>query len=189
VENHNTQSSSATRRGLLSRGLALAVSAPALAAALRVGTAFADDGDNDKDDKKPNRPNPPRRANSFSSDLSTVAQSAAAGDFTSSNPGTDPLMDGRLRLRHRGTGADEGRAQVELRGAAANVSYDVFFWPAASSKPREALGTVGPTNDEGNLNAMTPSDLSGTNRVGVFVIVRHDGNEAGKDEFVTSMGS
>jgi len=187
VDEPNARSSAGTRRGLLSRGLALAVGAPALAAALRVGTAFADDGDNDQDDKKP-KPKPQGRANSFAADLSTVAQSAAAGDFTSSNAGTDPLTDGVLRLRHRGTGADEGRAQVELRGAVANVSYDVFFWPVASGKAREALGTVGPTNGEGNLNAMTPSVLSGTNRVGVFVIVRHDGNEAGKDEFVSSVG-
>lgn len=179
-----------TRRGLLRRSLAVAVMAPALASAFQTGTALADDDDNDKDDKRPNRqPPPPRqRINSFSSDLSTVAQSAASGDFTSGNAGTDPLRDGRVRLRHRSRDANEGQLNVDLRGAAANVSYDVFFWPATSSKGREALGTVGPTNKDGNLNALTPSALSGINRVGVFVIVRHDGNENGKDEFISSMG-
>jgi hypothetical protein len=120
--------------------------------------------------------------------VSTVAQTAASGDFTSSNPGTDPLRDGRLRLRRKANGTDEGRLQVELRGAAVNVSYDVFFWPVAAGKAREPLGTVGPTNRDGNLRDLTPSALSGTNRVGLFVIVRHDGSEAGKDEFVSSMG-
>jgi hypothetical protein len=190
MEEPLTVFTAATRRGLLRRSLALAVMAPALASTLHVGTAFADDGDNDKDDKKPKNPPPPRgqHVNSFSSDLSTVAQSAASGDFTSGNAGTDPLTDGRIRLGRRGRDANEGRLQVDLRGAAANVSYDVLFWPATSSKGRESLGTIGPTNKDGNLNAVTPSALSGMNRVGVFVIVRHDGNEGGKDEFISSMG-
>jgi hypothetical protein len=160
------------------------VSRPAFSA----GIAAADDGDADKDDKKPNRQPPPHQhVNSFSSDLSTVAQSATSGDFTSANPGTDPLTDGRVRLRHRGRDANEGQLHVELRGAAANVSYEVFFWPAASGKSRESLGTVGPTNKDGNLSAVTPSALAGMNRVGVFVIVRPDGGVA-RDEFSSSMG-
>jgi hypothetical protein len=165
----------------------LALAAPALASVLQVGTALAEDGDNDKDDKK--KPKPPgRRANTFSSDLSTAAQTATSGDFTSSNSGTDPLTDGRLRLRRKANTTDEGRLQVALRGTAVNVSYEVFFWPAASSKGRESLGVIGPTNADGNLNELTPLALSGKNRVGVFVIVRHDGGEAGKDEFISSMG-
>jgi hypothetical protein len=189
-----------TRRALLRRSVALAVAAPAVASVLHLGTAFADDGDNDKDDKnkdkdkddkKPGRePQAPRaHVNSFSSDLARVAASAASGDFSSGNAGTDPLADGRVRLRHRGNSTDEGRVQVDLRGAAASVSYDVFFWAVTSGKGREALGTIGPTNNNGNLSQLTPSALSGTSRVGVFVIVRHDGGEAGKDEFISSMGS
>jgi hypothetical protein len=176
----------ATRRGLFRRGAGLALTATAMASLGQAGPAFADDGDNDKDDKP--HPAPRRRINSFSSDVSTVAQSAASGDFTSSNAGTDPLRDGRIHLRGKANGTDEGRAHVALRGAVADVSYDVFFWAAASGKGREALGTVGPTNKDGNLDDVTPSALSGTNRVGVFVIVRHDGSEAGKDEFISSMG-
>ena len=103
-------------------------------------------------------------------------------------PFTDPLADGRLRLRRKANSTDEGRLQVALRGAAVNVSYEVFFWPAASSKSRESLGIIGPTNADGNLNALTPSAISGMNRIGVFVVVRHDGSEAGKDEFISSMG-
>jgi hypothetical protein len=186
-----TARGAATRRGLLRRTLALAVTAPALASILQVATASADDGDDDKDDRKKRQPpSPPtgRRLNTFSADISTVAQTTASGDFTSANAGTDPLTDGRLRLRRKANSTDEGRLHVELRGAAANVSYDVFFWAATSGKGRESLGTIGPTNAQGHLNALTPSALSGTNRVGVFVIVRRDGSEAGKDEFISSMG-
>jgi hypothetical protein len=185
-----TATCASTRRGLLRRALAATAAAPVLASVLQARIASADDGDNDKDDKK--KPGPPasqgRRINTFSSDVSTVAQSAASGDFTSSNAGTDPLTDGRLHLRRRANSTEEGNLQVELRGATPSVSYDVFFWAAASGKARESLGTIGPTNKDGNLNARTPSALSGTNRVGIFVIARHDGNEAGKDEFVASMG-
>ena len=107
--------------------------------------------------------------------------------MASGNPGTDPLRDGRLHLHHASSTTD-GRLEVEVRGAAPNVSYDLLFWPLAAGKPRESLGTVGPTNKDGNLHAETPSALAGTNRLGVFVIVRHDGAEAGKDEFVSTMG-
>src|ERR1051325_8142556 len=184
-----TARGAATRRGLLRRSLALAVTAPALASVLNVATASADDGDNDKDDHK-KRPAPPiaPRANKFSSDISTIAQTSASGDFSSGNAGTDPLADGRLHLRRKAHSTDEGRLQVELRGAAANVSYDVFFWAATSGMGRESLGTIGPTDAQGHLSALTPSALSGMNRVGVFIIVRHDGSEAGKDEFISSMG-
>jgi hypothetical protein len=180
-----------SRRSVLRRGLALAVSLPALASMLRTPQAFADDDDNDADDddRQRRRPAPPaQRVNNFDADLITVAQSAASGDFSSSNPGSDPLANGRVRLRRRRETTGESRLQVELRGAAANVSYDVFLWPATSAKPREALGTIGPTNNAGNLNVVTPNALGGLNRVGVFVIVRHDGSDAGKDEFISSMG-
>jgi hypothetical protein len=172
------------------RGLALALSLPALASMLNASQAFADDGDNDGDEDRQRRQAPPvpQRVNNFDSDLITVAQSAASGDFSSTNPGSDPLADGGVRLRRGRGSSDEGRLQVALRAAAANVSYDVFFWPATSAKPREALGTIGPTNNAGTLNAQTPNALGGLNRVGVFVIVRHDGSDAGKDEFVSSMG-
>jgi hypothetical protein len=172
------------------RGLALALSLPALASMLNASQAFADDGDNDGDEDRQRRQAPPvpQRVNNFDSDLITVAQSAASGDFSSTNPGSDPLADGGVRLRRGRGSSDEGRLQVALRAAAANVSYDVFFWPATSAKPREALGTIGPTNNAGNLNDQTPNALGGLNRVGVFVIVRHDGSDAGKDEFVSSMG-
>ena len=190
-ETDSRSTGAATRRSLLRRGIAFAVSVPALAVTLDVGRASADDGDNDKDNKnKPKSapPQPGRRLNSFRSDLSTVSQTAASGDFTSSNAGTDPLTDGRVRLRRKGNSADEGRLQIELRSAAPSVSYEVFFLPVASSKARESLGVIGPTNGKGDLNALTPTALSGMNRAGIFVVIRHDGTEAGKDEFVSSMG-
>src|SRR5205823_6434617 len=117
-----TTSDWGSRRSVLRRGMALAVSLPAVASMLRASQAFADDDDNDNEDERQRRrPAPiPQRVNNFDSDLITVAQSAASGDFSSSNPGSDSLADGSVRLRRgRGT-ADEGRLQVELRGAAAN---------------------------------------------------------------------
>ena len=183
------QTGASTRRSVLRRGAVVALGTAALVSALPL-TTYADDGDNDKDDK-PHPPAPPRgpaaRRNTFMSDVSTVAQTAASGDFASGNPGTDPLRDGRLHLHHA-TSTTEGKLEVELNGAAPNVSYDVTFWPLAAGKARESLGTIGPTNKDGNLHAQTPSALNGTNRLGVFVIVRHDGTEAGKDEFVSTMG-
>src|SRR6266851_2338022 len=103
-----TATCASTRRGLLRRALAAAAAAPVIASVLQVRIASADDGDNDKDDKRNPRPPAPqdRRINTFSSDVSTVAQSAASGDFTSSNAGTDPLTDGRLHLRRRANSTD-----------------------------------------------------------------------------------
>ena len=190
-------STTATRRGLLRRGLALTLTAPALAAALHISPALADDGDDDRDDgERRGPPNPPpgrARLDPFTSDLITVSQSASGGgDFTSSNPGTDPLSDGQISLRRRNDGTSEGRAVVRLRGAAASVSYEVFFEPFTAGKGRESLGVVGPTNRDGHLDDVTPADtpLKGTNRVGIFVVARtNDGSgQASKDEFVSSLG-
>ena len=178
----------ATRRHFIRRGAAVAVFGATMASILGVPSALADDNDKDDRPHPPARPTPHARINSFSSDLSRVSDSATSGDFTSGNAGTDPLQDGRLRLQRRDKGSDEGRLQVDLRGAAANVSYDVMFWPVASGKARESLGTIGPTNKDGNLKGLTPTSLAGTNRVGLFMLVRHDGSEAGKDEFISSMG-
>jgi len=182
-----THTTSATRRRLLRASLA----APVALAALSITPAFADDGDHDDGDDHHQPPHAPHAAlEPFSSDLVTVAQSASSGDFTSANPGADPLTDGHIAMRRRPDNTVEGRAAVSLRGAAANVSYDVFFQPFNTAKGREGLGTVGPTNDHGDLNKQTPNLLSGLNRVGIFIIARTgDGSaQAGKDQFVTSLG-
>jgi hypothetical protein len=189
MEDSALASSAATRRQLLRRAAMLGLSAPAFLAALQAGTVWADDGDEDKDDRPPPPPRP-RRIEPFTSELITVGDASSSGDFSSSNAGSDPLADGRISLRRREDSADEGRVRVDLRGAAANVSYDVFFQPFNSGKAREALGTIGPTNKDGNLNKETTSALSGSNRVGIFVIARtSDGSgQAGKDQFVSSIG-
>jgi hypothetical protein len=188
-----------SRRDLLRRSLALMVAAPAVAV-LGVGPALADDDNNQDDqgeqddrDKRGNGrghgPAPvqalPLQDDTFNSELTRVSQASA--DFSSSSPGTDPLTDGRLRLRRSG-GSEDRRAAVALRGAMAGVSYDVAFVPMLASKVRESLGTIGPTDGRGNLNALTPAALSGANRTGVFVLTRHDGTEAGQDEFVSTTG-
>jgi hypothetical protein len=172
------------------RWLALSLVAPMLIS----GTALADDDQDFRPDRRPGPPGPaalqPARLEAFGSDLVTLSQSASNGDFGSGNAGSDALTGGRVSLARRGGDSSEGRADVVLRGAAANVSYDVFFEPFSTGKGREALGTIGPTNDAGNLNAQTPNALSGSSRVGMFVIARtSDGSgQAGKDEFVSSLG-
>jgi hypothetical protein len=186
-----------SRRGVLGRGLALA----GAVAALGIGSAFANNDDDDKDkdkDKDDNRgrgrgrdnddddrprptPVPVARLNAFRSDLCRIADVTA--DFSSGNPGTDALVDGRIRLRARRGTSDDARAGVTLHGALANASYEVFFQPFLNGKGRESLGTVGPTDSRGNLNARTPTALTGNHRVGVFTLVRD-----GKDQFVSCMG-
>jgi hypothetical protein len=177
---------------LLGRGLALA----GAVAALGVGTAYAnDDDDKDDDDKRgrrgrdddrPPRPAPPARLNALSSDVCRIADVTA--DFSSGNPGTDALVDGRIRLRARRGTSDDARVGVTLRGAPAGMTYEVFLQPFLNGKARESLGNVGPTDSRGNLNARTPTAISGNHRVGVFVLVRRGGNEDGKDEFVSCLG-
>jgi hypothetical protein len=186
-------SNGATRRAVLRRGLFIGFTAPALVSALQASTAWADDdnkqdGDDDADDDRRQRPPRPGRAEAFTSDLITVSQ-AASSDFSSGNPGSDPLTDGQIRLQRRRNSSTEGRVVVELRGAAPNAVYQVFFQPANGSA-RTDLGTIASTNSSGNVNARTSSELSGTNRIGIFVITRSsDGSgQAGKDEFVSSLG-
>jgi hypothetical protein len=178
----------ATRRALLRRGLALSVTAPALVAALQSGTAWADDDDEgDGDDRRARPPQFVGRAEAFTSDLITVSQ-AASSDFSSGNPGSDPLTDGQVSLlRRRGVGS-EGQVSVQLRAAAPNAVYQVFFQAANGS--RTDLGTLAATNNNGNVNSRTSAVLGGTNRVGMFIIARSsDGSgQAGKDEFVSSLG-
>lgn len=172
---------------MLRRSAWLSLGTVALVSLSQAPTALADDGDHDEDDK--HRPTPIARLEAFSSDLVTVSQSASSGDFTSGNPGSDPLVDGRVTLRRRGS-SGEGRAAIALRGTTPDVSFEVFFQPFASGKARESLGTIGPTSDSGHLNAQTPNVLSGSSRVGIFILVRTaDGSaQASKDQFVSSLG-
>lgn len=116
-----------SRRGLLSRGLALA----AILAGLGARTAWAGDDDHDDDDDDDHRGRNdndrrdvqrvlrPRaeRLNAFSSDICRIVDVTA--DFSSGNAGTDSLVDGRIRLRNRRNrrnGPDDARVHVTLRG-------------------------------------------------------------------------
>jgi hypothetical protein len=183
-----------TRRGLIGAGLKLAVAAPVAAAAWQATTALAENDDNQNDDQnqgnngenrgrgRPSFVFPPGRAGSsvnFNADLCRASDANATNDVGLGNVGSDSLSSGRIVL------LSNGNAQLALRGARANVSYDVQFAPFNTGKGREGLGTVGPTNGSGNLDATTPNALGGNNRIGIFIIVRHDGDEAGKDEFVS----
>ena len=184
-----SSSRTATRRGLLRRGLTIGLTAPVLIAALQTSTAQADDDDQEDRDDRRARPRQLGRAEAFTSDLITVSQAASSGDFSSGNAGSDPLTDGQVRLQRRRASTNEGQVVVELRGAAPDAVYQVFFQPLNGSA-RQDLGTIAATNNDGNVNARTSSELGGTNRVGVFIIARSsDGSgQAGKDEFVSSLG-
>jgi hypothetical protein len=186
---------SAGRRRLLRVGLA----APAVLAALRFSPAFADHDDHDHDhddddehhDEHQQAPPPPQAIHGpFTADLVSVPQASANGDFTSSNPGSDPLVDGHITLPRRADSSSTGHPNIMLRGAAPSVSYDVAFQPFNTAKGREGLGTIGPTTSRGDLHAQTPNTLTGTSRVGVFVLTRtNDGSaQAGKEEFVSTLG-
>jgi hypothetical protein len=200
--------SNATRRALLRRGFSLAVAAPALVAALQASPVWANDDDEDDDDEKHARRSLGqdirdriRRAfdddddddtrlarvglffHHFSAGLCRVSE---ASGFSASNPGTDSLTSGRIRLVGRRNNADDDKMAVALRGAPAGASYEVMFLPASGG--RESLGNVGPTNNNGSLVALTPNALSGARRVGSFVLVRRGGNEDGHDEFVSCLG-
>jgi hypothetical protein len=184
---NTSDANGATRRALLRRGLAVGLTAPVVVAALQAGTAWADDDDQDSDERHAH-PAQPGRRDAFTSDLIPVSQ-AASSDFSSGNAGSDPLIDGQVRLQGRRSSGNEGQVAVELRGAAPNAIYQVFFQPLNGSA-RTDLGTIVSTNNAGNVNARTSSELAGLNRVGVFVIARsNDGSaQAGKDEFVSSLG-
>jgi hypothetical protein len=161
--------------------------------ALQSSTAWADDDDDDDhgegDDRRGRPPQLVGRAEAFSSDLVTVSQATSSGDFNSGNAGSDPLTDGRVTLQRRRGVGNEGQVSVQLRGAAPNAVYQVFFQQFNNSG-RTDLGTIAATNNNGNVNARTASGLGGTARVGIFVITRSsDGSgQAGKDEFISSLG-
>ncbi len=195
-----TDSADTTRRGLLRRGLALAVAAPALLSALHAAPAWANDDDHDDDDDdvrkqrgRDLRPNDDDDDNDdddarlarvgvqlgrFSAGLCRVAD---ASGFSATSAGTDTLTAGRVRLVGRQNNPDDDKIAVVLHGAPAGATYEVWFAPASGS--RESLGNVGPTRDRGNLLALTPKPLAGAHRVGVFVLVRD-----GHDEFVSCLG-
>jgi hypothetical protein len=97
----------------------------------------------------------------------------------------DSLSRGAIRLlRER----DDARVNVNLDGAAANVTYEVHF--ARFKGGRESLGWVR-TNGNGDFDGLVRNsqDNSGDarrigngNRVGIFVLTRD-----GKDQFVSGL--
>jgi hypothetical protein len=195
-----------TRRALLRRGLTLAVAAPALLGALKAAPAFADDGDdqgedgdhqgedhNHNDNGNSNPSNVDQRLQAvaqFGRFTSRLCRVSEAGTFPANNAGSDPLTLGLVRLLGNPNNGSSDQLAVSLRGAAANVSYEVKYVPAnaGTGANRQSLGIIGPTNGSGFLNATTPSSLSGSKLVGTFVLVRSGGNEDQHDEYVTCFG-
>lgn len=186
-----------SRRGLLSKGVKFAAATSAVLALAPASVALAahgpkvkgpkNDDDPDDDDQGPGNHGRGRgrgplvRRPFYALPLCPVKQ-VGGNDFTPAggSPGSDPLRSGVVRVfRPRGT-ATSLRVWIQLRGAAANTPYTVAF-VRFNDHNRESLGTI-TTNDHGDITAFTPSMLSGTVRVGVFVIIN---NNNGSDQFVS----
>lgn len=188
--------SDASRRGLLSKGIKLALATSAALAFVPGSAAYAahgpqnkgpkdDSDDPDDDDQGPSNRGRGRgplvRRPFYALTLCPVKQ-VGGNDFTPAggSPGSDPLRSGVVRVfRPRGT-ATSLQIWVQLRGAAANTPYTVAF-VRFNDHNRESLGTI-TTNANGDITAFTPTMLSGTLRVGVFVIIN---NNNGSDQFVS----
>jgi hypothetical protein len=192
-----------TRRAVLRRGLTLAVAAPAMLGALSATAAWADHDDDDSDDDHDDHGDNGNHGNGnngnhnghddfddleerlqaiglvfrFSSRLCRVAD---ATSFPNSG-GTDPLTAGVVRLLGRANIPSDNRVGIALRGAAASVSYQVWF-QRTSDGGRDDLGVIGPTSSNGFLNATAPNVLP-SRRVGVVVLARN-----GIDQFVSCAG-
>jgi hypothetical protein len=176
---------SASRRGLLGKGLTVALAASAALAALPAGAALAAgpaDGPGrgpgpgpDPDDGGP----PPPRGRSpmcYAAPLCRVS-SVSGADFAPNSPGSDPLRAGEIRVFRR---PSDQNVEVYLRlaGAVANTAYDVQF-EHCNDHGREDLGSL-TTDGRGNCSGKLPNTLSGSDRVGVFVVIHN-----GSDEFVS----
>lgn len=186
----------ASRRGLLSKGVKFAAATSALLAIAPGSVAYAAHGrpktadDDPGDDQDANDQGPGNRGRGrgpfvrrpfFALTLCRVNQ-IGSGDFspTGSSPASDPLGSGTVRVfRPQGTSTSL-RVWVQLVGAAANTPYTVAF-VRFNDHGRESLGTI-TTGSNGNVTAFTPTMLSGTLRVGVFVVIN---NNNGSDQFVS----
>jgi len=175
-----------TRRGILSMGLKLAVAAPTALVALQGGVALAHPGpkgdqDSNDDSDNPGRGNGknfPKHAPAFSLHLCRVGDIGNQGtDFPPTNGGSDPLAAGVLRVV-RGASGQNARVWVDVNGANANTTYEVFF-DRFNDHGREDVGGF-KTGPGGHFRGFTSGSLGGKNRVGVFVI-----QNGSSDEFVT----
>jgi hypothetical protein len=98
------------------------------------------------------------------------------GDFVANSPGGDSLSSGVVMT---GSDSDSGAVvNVVLPGAQASATYDVQF-ERFNDHGREDLGQIS-TDGSGNYQGNTPTALSGTHRVGAFVLIRD-----GHDQYVT----
>lgn len=202
-ENAALPASGERRRGLLGKGIKLAVALPALLAATQGGVAYADRGgppwagddqDNDQgndqgEDQGPG-PGPGRgrgrgpffRRPFFALNLCRVSV-VGSSDFvpSGSSAGSDPLNFGVVRVfRASNPSSPALPVWVRLSGAAPSTSYTVAF-ARFNDHVRESLGTI-TTGPDGNFAGFTTTMLSGTNRVGSFVL---SNNSNGSDQFVS----
>ena len=196
------QSGTSRRRGI-GAGLKLAAVAPAVLAALPLGTAAAGDDsdrrgrgrDDDLQDRLREREAElRRRLDDLRNDrpfgggqrvrLLKVTD-VNGDDFDKGNAGSqDSLDQGSVRVA-RDNGDASGRVTVTLVRAQANAVYEVFFLRLRGGRDRIGQLT---TNGNGNFDGLVrsgsnntgdPGRLGGNNRIGVFVLTRD-----AKDQFV-----
>jgi len=182
-----------SRRGLLGKGIKLAAAIPAVLAATQGGIAYADRGRPKWAGDDPGHGRGPGNGNAFGRgplfnrpfyalELCRVGE-VGSSDFapSGSSPGSDPLAAGAMRVfEAENTSSPASRVWVRLAGAAASTPYTVAF-VRFNDHAREPLGTI-TTGPNGNFAGFTPGTLSGTHRVGVFVLVN---NNNGSDQFVS----
>lgn len=182
-----------SRRSLMSAAAKLAITAPlALAVLPSVALADGDDQGEDNDDRK--------RGNRFGQigrectvagvagfqrgamalplvPVSQVNGGTGGSDFQSGNVANpvDPLGTGEIMVN------GNHQVSVAVRGAMANTQYDVRFerlWDHDRSEDPGGFTTDG----NGNFAGVLGSALSGTNRVGCFVVTRN----GGADEYIST---
>jgi len=181
-----------SRRRLVGTAAKLAIAAP-LALAVLPGVAAAKDHDGGGDDDDNGRGNKfgligrecaaAGQGNFSSSGMLLVPVTQANGgpggaDFGATNAGTDGLGAGQVAVN------TNHQVLVALRGAVANVSYDVQF-ERLQDHGREDLGPI-TTDGSGNFNGTAPNVLGGTNRVGAFVLIRNISG-TNQDEYISAL--
>jgi len=160
------------------KGLQLAVTAPAVFAALHSGVAAADDDQGEDHDDRGEDHDEHEQATSAAATLplsrANDVNANASGDFNSS--GGDSLSSGRVVLGPRNGSTD---VAVTVNGAPANTPYTLQFRHFQDHN-QDTLGTF-TTNSSGHFSGHVGT-LSGHHRVGVFVV-----QGGSTDQFVTSV--
>jgi hypothetical protein len=162
--------------GVLRRtGLRLAVTAPAVLAALHTGVAAAAD-----DKPKPHDPPPAGADDHHSSVKLPLSRVSATSGGDLGGGGSDALDRGQVHVQSA-KGSNDTEVTVAIKGSdQRNADYQLQF-RHYNDHGSDNIGGTFRTNDHGDFHGRVGT-LSGNHRVGVFVIQR-----GGTDQYVTSV--